>query len=103
MSGIRGRFRRDRTASVSVEWTCVFVRSAARIDPRVLDEHSELKHEPPTRLGREIDYTHAFDVHVNDLLRTHTVSNKACVVGDGMQRCCWTGMRCGEFGTRHRI
>ena len=39
-----------------------------------------VKYKPSTRLGREIDYTHAFVVHVNDLLRTYTVS-KTCVVG----------------------
>ena len=41
MSGICGKFCRDRTAYVSVEWTYVFVRSATRIDPRVVDKHSE--------------------------------------------------------------
>ena len=54
LSGLCGKFCRDRTASVSVEWTCVFVRSAARIDPRVLDQHSK-REVQGTHMSRQRD------------------------------------------------
>lgn len=49
---------------------CSFVQLRGSV-PVFWTSIPNVKYKPPTKLGRETDYTHAFDAHVEDLLQSY--------------------------------